>query len=61
MMAFIVYYEGEPSGYAIVLPPGVNDGKANLIVFDDSTAAPTHRTDVPNSESGGGHTWRHSK
>jgi hypothetical protein len=58
---YFVWYEGEPSGWALVKPPGVSDGKADLIVFDEYTAAPTHRDDVPNDESGGGHTWRHSQ
>ena len=57
-----VYYDGNNSGFALVLPPGEEDGKANLIVFDQENGTSGLVRDVPrrakDSPDGTGNTFR---
>jgi hypothetical protein len=60
MKATVVYYEGDPSGYALI----VNQDEpytADLVVFPEGGGSPEYRLGVPRRDEGGGHTWRPSK
>ena len=56
-MAKVVYYEGNPSGYALA-PEGAGATAPLLIVFDESGGSHVYVRDVPRRAEGGGHTFR---
>jgi hypothetical protein len=58
--AQIVWYEGDPSGWALIANQD-DDYSADLIVFPEPGGTPEYRLDVPRRDEGGGHTWRHHK
>jgi hypothetical protein len=61
------WYEGNVSGWALILPPGEVGHKADLLVFAEDTGASSIVPSVPRREKadigpkGAGHTFRDEK